>query len=234
MVKDNWQDEEFASQWDEGGNCYTNPDRLNQLDLLSHLVEAQLPSHILDLGIGSAQVELALQQNCPNLVDTCNITGVDSSAAMLGIARNTIVHNNLSRVNLIQHDFDSINSLNLESPPDAVICVQALHEVTHETKQALFDWVHGQLRVNQPFIILDRFQYDLSLWERDWQAIWKWMSCRLSNSVMGIDEYHDKYLSKTDHVATLEDYLVWLEQAGFRCICPYYCFNRALIVARKK
>jgi hypothetical protein len=58
------------------------------------------------------------------------------------------------------------------------------------------------------------------------------MSSFVSQNVLDFDEYHRRYRAKTDYVTSIDDYRSWLEQAGFETLCPYRCFNRAMIVAR--
>ena len=58
------------------------------------------------------------------------------------------------------------------------------------------------------------------------------MRSKIDANALDFDAYHRRYSAKHDHVASVEDYLGWLADAGFDTVCPYRCFNRALIVAR--
>lgn len=232
VTRDAWQDNEFAAEWDEAGNLLTNPDRPRQLSLLVDLLASNDVKHLLDLGIGSAQVETELKRRHPDFFNGCHITGVDASAAMLELAKQRCEERKLGSIELLQADFGSLDNINLVEPPDAVICVQALHEVTHAVKQSVFGWVHERLPAGRPFFILDRFEYPHNAWLGDWRATWNWMRSNVSADVKEFEDYHRLYSAKTDHIATLEAYRGWLENAGFETICPYYCFNRALIIAR--
>ena len=232
MARDAWQDPGFAARWDEADNLRTNPDRLNQLSLLAALVCARPPARLLDLGIGSGQVEMALHRHDPALLQACHITGIDSSAAMLDLAARRFADASLSAIELVQEDFSSLDRVTLPQAPNAVICVQALHEVPHPTKQALFHWVRGQMAGNGCFYILDRFAYPEDAWLDTWQANWDWMRQRCDADVVDFEDYHRQYSAKDDQIATVEDYRGWLDQAGFETVCPYRCFNRALVVAR--
>ena len=129
-------------------------------------------------------------------------------------------------------DFSQLETLNRRPEPDTVICVQALHEVTDDIKRSVFARVHDMLAPGRPFYILDRFAYPEGEWMDDWRANWNWMRYRAGGDVLDFDRYHARYRDKTDHVATLENYREWLAEAGFRTVCPYRSFNRALIVAR--
>ncbi len=232
MTKDDWHNRRFATDWDEAGSRSTNPDRLNQLSLLADLLVACAPTHLLDLGIGSAQVESAINDRHPAFFDHCRVTGVDASIAMLELAERRCEVEGLSGVKLIHADFASIGKIDIDSSPDAIICVQALHEVTHDVKQSVFAQVYEWLPTGCPFYILDRFDYPADAWLNDWRATWSWMCSSLSEDVLEFDEYHRRYQNKTDYIASIEDYRRWLEATGFQTLCPYQCFNRALIVAK--
>lgn len=232
VIKDQWQDQGFATEWDEDGNLTTNPDRLNQLSLLADLLAACGATHLLDLGIGSAQVEFAINNRHPTFFDHCRVTGIDASVAMLELAERRCEVERLPGVSLVQADFASINNVELDSPPDAVICVQALHEVANDVKKSVFTRVHEWLPAGRPFYVLDRFNYSTDVWLDDWCATWNWMRSNAPGDVLKFDDYHRKYSQKVDYIASVEDYQGWLENAGFKTVCPYRCFNRAMIIAR--
>ena len=232
MSRDDWHDRRFAADWDEAGNLLTNPDRLHQLSLLADLLAGGGYSRLVDLGIGSAQVESAIERRHPGFLERCSVTGIDASEAMLALAKRRCDDERLTGIALLQGDFARLDEIELEERPDAAICVQALHEVTHEVKRALFSWVRGLLPAGAPFYILDRFEYPAGAWLDDWRSIWDWMRSARDEEVLDFDAYHRRYSAKQDHVASVEDYRAWLQDAGFETICPYLCFNRALIVAR--
>jgi SAM-dependent methyltransferase len=232
MSRDDWHDRRFAEDWDEAGNLLTNPDRLNQLSLLADLLAGSKHSQLLDLGIGSARVEAAIDRRHPGFLERCRVTGVDASAAMLALAQRRCENEGLAGIGLLEGDFARLDEIELGARPDTVICVQALHEVSHEVKRAVFSWVHDLLPAGAPFYILDRFEYPAGAWLGDWRATWDWMRSAVSEEVLDFDAYHRRYSAKQDHIASLEDYRAWLEDAGFETACPYLCFNRALIVAR--
>ncbi len=232
MTRDDWRDRDFAAAWDEADNRRTNPDRDNQVGLLADLVAQSAPSHLLDLGIGSARVEAAIERRHPGFFNVCKVTGVDYSDPMLALARQREIAGTTNTFSLVQADFSDIEDLKPDVMPDTVICVQALHEVTDDIKQRIFQRVHELLPSGRPFYILDRFTYSDGAWMDDWRATWRWMSQKLEDDVLDFEDYHVQYRDKTDHVTSMERYLDWLQTAGFSTICPYRSFNRALIVAR--
>ena len=200
--------------------------------MLADLLAASAPTHLLDLGIGSAQVEAAVNRHHPGFFDHCRVTGIDGSEAMLELARQRCEVEQMRNIQLILGDFSSIDSIDLADPPDAVICVQALHEVAHEVKRSVFAWVHERLPPGCPFYILDRFDYPDGTWLDDWLATWDWMRSAVQEDVLEFDEYHLRYSAKDDYIASVEDYRAWLEETGFETLSPYRCFNRAMIIAR--
>jgi len=232
VTRDDWHNRGFAADWDEAGNLVTNPDRLKQLSLLADLIAASGATQLLDLGIGSAQVESAISRRHPGFFDRCHVTGIDASEAMLELAQQRCAAEKLHCIRLIRGDFLSIDSIELVDSPDAVICVQVLHEVAHEVKRSVFAWVHQRLPPGRPFYILDRFGYPVGAWLDDWRATWNWMRSAVPEDVLEFDEYHRRYRAKADYIASVEDYRAWLEEAGFETLCPYRCFNRAIIIAR--
>ena len=234
MEKDDWNDRRFAAEWDEAGNLFTNPDRLNQLSLLADLVAGSAPHHLLDLGIGSAQVEALLNRRHPTLLDDCRVSGVDASAAMLERAKQRCKDEQLKNISFVEGDFAEIDKIDLIDTPDTVICVQALHEVTHQVKKTVFARVYQWLPAGRPFYILDRFDYPAGEWLSDWRTTWDWMASTVSSETLDFASYHRKYRAKSDHTASVQQYRDWLQEAGFESVCPYQCFNRAMIIARAR
>ncbi len=234
MSKDDWLDPRFAADWDEAGNLLTNPDRLNQLSLLSSMLASSGAQHLLDLGIGSAQVESAISRWHADFFAQLRVTGIDASDAMLELAAQRCSAENLAGIELVRQDFRSIEKVKLSDAPDAVICVQALHEVPNDVKRDVFSWVRKQLPSNRPFYVLDRFDYPTGAWLDDWRASWNWMRAKVPEDVLEFTDYHHRYREKGDYVASVEDYQYWLDEAGFEATCPYRCFNRAMIIARAK
>ncbi len=232
MSGDDWHNSEFAADWDEAGNLYTNPDRRRQLALLADLLAAAAPRRLLDLGIGSAQVEAAIEQRHPGFLNSCRVTGIDASESMLELARRRCATESLGELALIREEFARLGHIEISPAPDAVICVQALHEVGHDIKQSVFARVRALLAEGGHFFILDRFTYADGPWLQHWRATWNWMRAELAEPVLDFDEYHRRYSAKQDAVASIEDYRNWLTEAGFDTQLVYHCFNRALIVAR--
>ncbi len=229
-MRDAWDSPEFAGRWDARDNLATNPGRPRQLGLLVALVDGACSrgARVLDLGIGSGLVEELLLAARPDL----RVTGVDASPAMLDLARERFARAG-AHVELVEKEFADLDEPAAHGAPfDCAICVQALHEVTHEVKQRVFAYARRALRPGGAFYVLDRFTYAADRFGRDYAAIWHKLSGILPESErLDFEDYHRRYSAKTDHVACLDDYLAWLAAAGFERTCLHQEFNRALIAA---
>ncbi len=238
LTQDNWKDAEFAGEWDIAGNLETNPDRLHQVDLVARLLRKNCPSgaHILDLGIGSGQVEAYLHGRDPTFFGTRSLLGIDASAAMLLLAKLRFSEFGPDhRIQLRCADFVDLDNLGIHKMFHAIICIQALHESAHAVRQAIFRWALARLRPGGVFYIVDRFTYQYAHFEPDHRVIWNAMRDALADAgeVPDFDRYHARYSAKTDHVAALSDYEDWLRAAGFEVAVLYQRFNRALLAARR-
>lgn len=237
MTRDEWEDGEFAGEWDAAGSLETNPDRLHQIDLVARLLEGNCPpgSRILDLGIGSGQVEAHLHGRAPTFFRSRSLLGIDASAAMLSLAGSRFSGLGLDgRVRLQQADFAELDALGIKETFDAIVCVQALHEAEDPVKRAVFRWARSRLHPGGVFYIADRFTYRHVPFAPDQRVIWDAMRDTLADgsAVLDFDRYHERYGAKKDHVAEVPDYEGWLRGAGFEVAVLYQQFNRALLAAR--
>ena len=237
MTRDAWEDGEFAGRWDLAGSLETNPDRHRQVGLLARLLSENCPpgSRLLDLGIGSGLVEACLHQMAPEFFESRSLLGIDASDAMLSLAESRFSSLGLdSRIRLQRADFADLDGLRIGETFDAVICIQALHEVSDPVKQAVFRWTRPRLRAGGVFYIADRFTYRYAPFSPDLRVIWDAMRDSLENpgAVADFDSYHERYSAKQDHVTALQDYENWLRAAGFEVAVLYLQFNRALLAAR--
>lgn len=233
--KDEWYDPDFVRHWDHT-SLKGNPTRAEQIDLLLTILDAtcQPKEVILDLGIGSAQVEqlLFLRRN------DLKVVGVDSSKEMLKLAKKRIRSSNIddSQCILIEHDLNDIYSLKLPFQSfRAVISVQTLHHLSHHKQREIIQYVYDRLEKDGIFLLMDRIQVNHTGLEKVYQTMWNWLETRADVKSNWSQEYFLKRLQqKDDHAAYLHDHLDWLEQAGFISACLHLSLNRALIVGVKK
>ena len=233
-MRDAWHDEDFARRWDSEDARRTNPDREAQLSLLVALIAESCTDgdRLLDLGIGSGLVEDAIFERLPGI----RVVGIDHSEAMLEQARAR--HRGRTNLRLISGGFEALDSLgadgSLEPRFEFVVCVQALHEVTHSVKRELFGFVRRHIAPNGLFLVLDRFAWEPFALAREYRCIWNRLNEHARETPLSFEEYRTRYAAKTDHVVSVEDYLRWMRKAGFHAACLRYLFNRALIAARPK
>ena len=233
-MRDAWHDKGFARGWDSGDALRTNPDRTFQIDLLVALVAESCTSgaRLLDLGVGSGLVEEALFERLPDI----QIVGIDHSEAMLEQARAR--HRARTNLRLVTCGFEALDSLDapdtLGPPFEFVVCVQALHEVSHDVKRAMFGFVRRHIAPDGLFLVLDRFHYQPFVLAAEYRCIWNRLNEHARATPLSFEAYRDRYEAKTDHVGSVEDYLRWIGEAGFDAACVYHLFNRALIAARRR
>lgn len=232
-MKEKWHDREFVSRWDrtfhEG-----NPSRALQVDLLVSLVaEIYQPGKwIVDLGFGSGQVEESILKKRPE----ARIVGIDSSVAMIEMARERLAHNR-SQMEMRQHDLTSLETITL--PPgeyQIALSVQTLHHLPREAQRRLYAWVHKLLEPGGSFLIVDKRGFGdprlSAYYEAAWNALEQMDTWRTGRSFAGQLE-HMKSLELTE-VPTVEEHLEWLGAAGFTATCLYLHLDRALLAARRK
>ena len=233
-MRDAWHDEGFARRWDTEDAVRTNPDREAQIALLVALVAESFRDgdRLLDLGVGSGLVEEALFERLPDI----RVVGVDHSEAMLEQARAR--HRARTNLRLVTGGFEALDSLDapetLGPPFEFVVCVQALHEVPHDVKRAIFDFVRRHIARHGLFLVLDRFHYQPFVLAAEYRCIWNRLNEHARATPLSFEAYRDRYEAKTDHVGSVEDYLRWMREAGFDAACVYHLFNRALIAARRR
>lgn len=233
-MRDAWHDKGFARRWDAEDALRTNPDRTFQIDLLVALVAESCTggARLLDLGVGSGLVEEALFERLPDI----QVVGIDHSEAMLEQARAR--HRARTNLRLVTGGFEALGSFDargiLGAPFDFVICVQALHEVPHDVKRAVFAFVRRHIAADGAFFVLDRFDYEPFALAPEYRCIWNRLNERPRGAPLSFEEYRTRYDAKTDHVGSVEDYLGWMRDAGFDTACLYHLFNRALIAARPR
>ena len=230
MTKDAWEEEGFAKSWDAVSAARDNPDRANQLDLLITLLEGVRPDDgwMLDLGAGSGRVETLVFERIPHARVVC----LDSSEEMLKLASERLSAHE-GRYLSLPCDMNDLEAVEFpHAPYAAVFSSQALHEIPHESKQAVFEKVYGLLRPGGAFYILDRIEPRFGDLPEEYERVWNRLNRRM-DAPMTFHEYRERYDSKDDYPAGLDEQLGWLVAAGFVAAPLYLHYNRALVAARK-
>ena len=228
---DRWHDPDFATAWDRGA-AVGNPIRAEHLDILLSILEREYRpgTAILDLGIGSGQVEAALFERLPD----ARVVGVDGSAAMIALAHERL-RPYADHTTIVKHDFVDIAGLQL--PPHEygiVISVQALHHIPHEHQRPVIQYAHDVLPAGGLFLLMERVLIDAEHLPHVYAALWERLE-RVADVKSGWDpvRYLQRLRDKADHVAALEDHLAWLRAAGFAAACLHLHLDRALLIGVK-
>jgi tRNA (cmo5U34)-methyltransferase len=230
-MKDRWEEPEFARQWDAVSSRQMTG-RTLQLELLMTLLEEHYEegSAILDLGIGSGQVEELIFGRLPE----ARVVGVDVSPAMLTIARQRLAPFG-TQCKLIEHDFQLIESLKLPAENyRTVISVLALHHTPHEVQQRVYRFLGRLLQPGSLFVHIERVALDEGPLDDLYRAAWRYFEReRLSPEELQRIDFLEELSEKEDDPATLAQHLSWLHAAGFVATCLHLQLNRAVIIAVK-
>lgn len=229
-MKDNWSDQEFATDWDTD-TAISNPSRSLLLDLLVSIVhDAYVEGNkVLDLGFGSGHVENKLFHVLPSV----QIVGVDASDVMMAKAREKLENN--PNIMMIKHDLNEINDLILpEGKYQIALTSFVLHEVPSAQKREIFEYIYKTLMPKGIYILVDRFKIDADGLNQAYAGQWNWQR-RLENSTGAkpFAKYAEEMSAKEDSPDTMEDQLFWLREIGFKSACLELKLDRGLIVAVK-
>jgi len=228
---DDWENPEFAQHWDAVVSA-ANPSRAEQLDLLVAIVERVYVagSSILDLGIGSGLVELALFARVPE----ARIVGVEQSEAMIALAEQRLAPF-ADRCQIVRHDLAEIESLMLpERTYSIAFSVQTLHHIPHEAQRAVYGFVARLLPRGGVFLHMERVALDAETFAEVIAPAWEALESRAEVKSGGTAEDFLARLSyKSEYAATLEQHLAWLREAGFASACLHLQLNRVLMAGVK-
>lgn len=230
ITKDDWKNREFAKHWDMDPVSTFNV-RNEQLDILVSVLADGYRGEacILDIGMGSGQVEELIFKRLPQ----ARIVGVDYSSAMLEMADKRLLPYK-DRYEIIQHDLRELSSLELNHHDfQYVITSQVLHELPHDNKKTLFTFVHSLLAQDGTFLIADRTSLNSRYLFKTYESIWsRWAQNVSVNNDESFNEFYQRYEMKEDFPATLDEYLLWIREAGFDAECLHLHLNRMLIGAQ--
>jgi len=106
---------------------------------------------ILDLGCGSGLVgQMVLDKSAG-----ASVFGLDSSAAMLGIAKDRLSRYG-DRIKLAEGDLTALDRVDAPANCAAVIAVQSLHHLEEAQYRTAVGWTFGHLAPGGWFVIIDR------------------------------------------------------------------------------
>lgn len=233
-MKDEWQDPEFAAQWDQMALVgIMNPTRAEQVDILiSYIADFyKQGTALLDLGMGSGLVEAQLFARRPDAY----VVGIESSQAMIDLARVRLAPFE-QQYRLLYHDLSDFEQVAL--PPaiyQIIFSVQALHHLAPEVQQKLYRSLFQLLPPGGVFLLNDRIALDTEPFSDIYYSVWNRLE-RVSEVRSGLsgDDFLQRQQRKEDYPASLEEHLTWLRQAGFEATCMHLHLNRVLLAAVKR
>lgn len=231
---EDWTDPEVARTWDAVNTTY-NPTRLEQLDILLTLIEDEYkPDHyILDVGMGSGQVEEMLFRRIPDV----RVVGTDFSEPMLALARERLAPYS-DRYEIAHQDLRRASEAVLPAHRyNIAFSVQVIHNVAHEYKKDAFGFVYQSLMPGGLFLLMDRIRVSTPGLFGAYGSLWD----RLDNRARvrhregsTFEEHEESVAGRGDQPATLEEHLDWLREAGFAEVAVLHLHgNRALFACRK-
>lgn len=224
-MNDQWHDPEFIERWDERMRT-GHPYRSEQVDIVLAAVASSVApaGHVLDLGVGTGLVAEKLLRRWPGLA----LTGIDTSAAALAIAR--------KRLQPLSGGMRLITGDMVEDMPegtfDAVIAVQTLHHIPHETKVRALRKVRSRLSPGGIVVIAERLVLDTRHFGDVFDALREATSGGERSPSgdlhpVGASHPHDDALG-------LSDWLAWLAKGGFHATCLDLHLDHVVFAARLK
>ena len=181
---------------------------------------------ILDLGCGSGLIAQIVLEQKP----AARIFGIDSSAAMLAVARNRLTRHS-QRVNLREGDLRSLDRVEAPEGCSAAIAVQSLHHLEEAQYLAAVQWTFDHLAPGGWFFIIDRLAVPSeamyaafhALRERqgqspnpsDWSGYLEWLEIN------------------GDRPLPLQAILRFLEEVGFQAAALDVRGDRGMLIGRR-
>ncbi len=230
-MKDDWHDRAYAETWDSNP-LRKNPLREEHLDILVSIIidGYREGASILDLGMGSGQVEEMIFQRVPN----ARVVGIDASEVMIEMAAKRL-KDHRDRYSVIRHDLRELGTLDLA--PNSfqyAISSQVFHELPHEKKREAFAFVQRVLAPGGVFLITDRTALHVGSLYEVYASVWSRLIRKVSRASGGFPEFLKWYDTKEDFPATPQEHVDFLKEAGFEAACLHLHLNRGLFAAEKR
>ena len=192
--------------------------------LFAYLPEDFSPGDVLELGCGTGNLTIRINERFPN----AKVMAVDLSGESLKVCRSRLCNPNvrLVRADLRELDFQR-ESFNL------VVSSIAIHHLRDDEKEELFGKLYHWLTDDGIFTFSDQFRGEA---EHIYRAhILRWEDALKEN---GFDESEwntwMEHQKEHDHHATLSYHYGWLRKAGFKVVdCTWRYLLWATLYAQK-
>ncbi|MGC9517043.1 MAG: class I SAM-dependent methyltransferase [Methanomicrobiales archaeon] len=176
------------------------------------------PINVLDLGCGTGNVSKQIKNKFPNSKITC----LDLAEKMIDMAKIK-----LSPYNDITYKTIDFRNFNFKQDFDVIISSLAIHHLTNQDKQKIYQKIYDSLHLGGVF-----YNADILLGSNEkLQDVYmdKWNKHMMKKISKG--EIESKWLPKhkeEDIPAKITDHLEWMEKAGFKeidVVWKYYYFG---------
>lgn len=185
---------------------------------------AEKPLRILDLGCGTGHGMLLVLNRFPR----AHVTGVDFSPLMIEKSRKNL-QAFANRVTLVEHNF---NTLAFPETYDVVISAIAIHNSTHEQKDALFKKIFLSLKEDGVFINGDFIEGESFEINQQYRHVYrKYLEENLDGNELRV---WLKHAFEEDMPLALSRQFGFLKTHGFRHITLLWQFNNEAVYTAKK
>jgi trans-aconitate methyltransferase len=181
---------------------------------------------ILDLGCGSGLVaQMVLDKSAG-----ARVFGLDSSAAMLGIAKDRLVRHSV-RVKLAEGDLTALDDVHAPANCSAVIAVQSLHHLEEVQYRTAVEWTFEHLAPGGWFFIIDRLAIPSESLYSAFHALRELQG--QSPNPADWSGYLDWLEVNGDRPLPVQAILRLLEEAGFQAAALDVRGDRGMLIGRR-
>jgi len=187
--------------------------------------EISIVKNILDVGAGTGLMSAFFNEKYPD----AKITLVDISSAMLKKAEERF--NGNENISFLNADFATVDLP--ENGYDLVVSGLAIHHLSNELKQQLFNKIAKTLKPGGWFINADQVLGETDLAEKIYTENWK--NHVAQHPALTEEEKQSAFERiKIDIMAPLKPQLEWLENAGLQNANCYYQYYNFVVFAANK
>lgn len=203
------------------------PDRAEQSAVISAMVGPLADGVVLDLCSGPGALGRRLLTDHPE----CRVVGMDASGAMLAEASRELTEF-AERFTIEHFDLGAADWRQRDIAPTAVVSSLAVHHLTGEQKQQLYQDVHNMLAPGGSLVIADLVapvgDRSHELARRMWD---EWVKANADATGLGDEPYRAfhvlewscfEYPDDLDKPSPLPDQLRWLDEIGFVEVDAYW------------
>jgi tRNA (cmo5U34)-methyltransferase len=221
-----WSDSRFAQEYRDQADGYV-PERHSLIgiaqSLYSHLVKANQPCRMLDLGCGDG----LMVQELLKVDDSIDATLVDGSQEMLKAANNRLAR--LDKKHLVNASFQDLLAQDpLQSTFRFVLSSLAIHHLAMAAKETLFEYIYRHLDPGGFFLNIDVVFSPTHELEEWYLMLWQeWINTHAAESQKAsLLSVPQQYKDNPDNIPDLLlPQLQALERIGFKNVDCFYKYG---------